>query len=166
MATQSQQPEVSIHDRMIGGLVDGKLCGRRFDIFSASHMWPGEDRFRAEDASCSYCGSFHPDKLIERLEAGTVELGATDKNYKVYLHNAGGEPFKQHYRDCYSQGAKDCKGPAECTHWVTRDTSSSKFYFQHFSSDQMRRFIELMNAGKLKMHGGYGFYRLPFFVKK
>lgn len=38
---------------------------------------------------CSYCGSVHPDDLIERLKAGD-ELGPTDKNYKAYLEYSVG----------------------------------------------------------------------------
>jgi hypothetical protein len=37
------------------------------------------------DETCSFCGSLNPDKLMRLLEAGTVELGPTDKNYKAYV---------------------------------------------------------------------------------
>jgi hypothetical protein len=98
---------------------------------------------------------------MARCESGTVVLGPTDKSYKVYLTNAGGEPFKQSHRDCPK--CSTCKGPGDCAHWVTRETSGAKFYFQHLSKAQMIRFIELLNEGKLKIEGG-GFYVRPFFI--
>jgi hypothetical protein len=112
---------------------------------------------------------------MARLEVGDVLLGSTDKNYKVYVENNGGLPLKQTYRDCpkdkemtgaagnkYMVSTCD-KGPKECTHWVTRDTSSAKFYFQHLSDAQQNRFIELFNEKRIKFSGGYSFYVMPFF---
>lgn len=89
-----------------------------------------------QDSICSYCGSLHPDVLISRLEAGDVELGPTDKSYKVYVKNAGGEQL-----------------PA------------MKFYFDHFSAEQQNRFLELLNACSLKVGFPGHFYVLPFFLK-
>ncbi len=95
-----------------------------------------EDRW-GEDHTCSYCGSFDPGLLMSRLEAGDVELGPTDKSYKVYLKNAGGEEFR---------------------------SGMAKFYFQHLSEEQARRFVELMNEKKLKVGEPGHFYVLPYFV--
>lgn len=114
-----------------------------------------------EDGTCDYCGSWDADDLMARLEAGTVILGPTDKSYKVYLTNAGGAPFKQSARRCPKDAT--CKGPGDCTHYETRETDSAKFYFQHLSEAQMRRFVELLNERKLKIDGG-GFYVRPFFI--
>ena len=111
---------------------------------------------------------------MARLEAGVVQLGSTDKNYKVYVENDGGEQFKQTYRNCPrdeervgTNGNKymvsSCKGPTTCTHWVTREVSETKFYFQHLSAEQQSRFIELYNQKRIKFQGGCGFYVLPFF---
>jgi hypothetical protein len=36
---------------------------------------------------CDYCGSLHQDAFMERLEAGTISISGTDKNYKVYVEN-------------------------------------------------------------------------------
>lgn len=102
---------------------------------------------------------------MQRLEAGDVKLTPTDKNYKVYIRNAGGATFKNTFRDCYSQGVKDCKHD-ECTHLVTRDREETKFYFQHLSDDQKRRFIELLNENKIQLEYPGFFYRLPFFCKR
>lgn len=133
----------------------------------------GIDAYR-DDNTCSYCGSFNPEALMERIEAGTVELGPTDKNYKVYVKNNGGEPFKQTYRQCPPPERKvvdgkeiieRCAGPDTCTHWVTRERDETKFYFQHFTEEQARKFIDLLNEKKL--HIGYPghFYIRPFFIK-
>jgi hypothetical protein len=122
-----------------------------------------KDHYR-EDDTCSYCGSLNPEILMARLEAGDISLGPTDKNYKVYVHNAGGQVFKQTFRDCYSQGVKDCPGPQECTHWVMRDIEQTKFYFQHLSDEQKNRFIELLNERKFRIGYPGHFYVLPFFI--
>lgn len=95
----------------------------------------GDDLWRTQDNTCSYCGSFNPTALMARLEAEDVELGPTDKNYKVYLDAKPGTP------------------PVPL-----------KFYFQHFSEPQKRRFIELLNQKKLHFgHPGY-LYTTPFFI--
>ena len=40
----------------------------------------------------------------------------------------------------------------------------NKFYFQHFTKEHMLKFIDLWNAGSLKLaYPGY-FYVLPFFI--
>lgn len=88
------------------------------------------------DHTCSWCGSLSGDALMARLEAGDVSLTPTDKNYKVYVNNAGGEAFTM---------------------------SCPKFYFQHFTRDQQTRFIELYNAGKIKMGVPGHFYVTPYF---
>lgn len=44
------------------------------------------------------------------------------------------------------------------------DRRESKFYFEHLSEEQRRRFAELLNAGKLNLREPGYFYRLPFFL--
>lgn len=122
----------------------------------------GEMHWR-EDDTCSYCGSLNPDTFMARLEAGDVELSPTDKNYKVYIRNVGGEVFKQTYRKCPVDAT--CTGPDDCTHWVTRERARAKFYFQHLSNDQKTRFVELYNQRKLQFVDDYGFYVLPYFCE-
>lgn len=112
------------------------------------------------DETCSYCGSVHPDVVMERLEAGTVLLGSTSKDYKVYLHSPEGTPlFRQSFRGDGDPGGTD---PSKWV-WTTRETRDAKFYFMHFSEQQMRRFIELYNEKRIKFEGGLGFTRLPYF---
>lgn len=56
---------------------------------------PTEDHWRA-DGTCSYCGSLNPDDFMKMAIDG-VELGPTDKNYKVYVGGSGrGKFYFQH----------------------------------------------------------------------
>lgn len=147
----------------VKGVVMPNNCPRRAESWTGPHL-QGNDVWDEADDTCSYCGSLNPDELLARIEAGTVELIPTDKNYKVYVENDGGEMFKQHYRNCYDVGVKDCPGPAECEHWVVKETSRTKFYFQHFNQDQKRRFVELYNEKRMKLGYPGHFYVKPFFV--
>lgn len=118
------------------------------------------------DDSCSWCGSLHPDIFMARCEAGDVKLGPTDKSYKVYVHNRGGESFRQTFRSDKPKYDENTGGqvfdPSKWV-WETREMQETKFYFQHLSEDQKRRFIELLNAKTLHIdYPGY-FYRAPFF---
>ena len=121
----------------------------------------GEMTWREDDGSCSYCGSVNPDVLMARLEKGDISVIPTDKSYKLYIRNEGGEEFKQSYRKCPRDS--ECTGPDDCTHWVTRDHPQPKFYFQHLSGEQQSRFIELLNEKKIKIGMPGYFYRLPYF---
>lgn len=70
---------------------------------------------------------------MAHVEAGTIVLTPTDKNYKVYVEGAG---------------------------------INTKFYFQHLSTDQKKRFVDCMNeTGKLKLDLPGYFYVLPFFCR-
>lgn len=135
-------------------------CPRRLSDFGP---WPHEaglDDWR-QDGSCSFCGSLHPDIFMSRVDAGTVELGPTDKNYKVYVKNRGGGPFFQTYRTDDATSADPT-----AWRWTTREVAETKFYFYHLSDEQMDRFVALLNGRQL--HVGYPghFYRLPFFLKR
>lgn len=77
---------------------------------------------------------------MERLERADVEVGPTDKSYKVYVRNRGGELFVNRYE--------------------------TKFYFDHFTTVQMQRFVELNNAGMIALGAPGYFYTLPFFVER
>ena len=151
------------------------VCPRRTESsIGLSPQFARDNDYDSSDDSCQYCGALNPDTFMRRLEAGDVRLGSTDKNYKVYVENDGGEPFKQTYRDCprdkemtNAAGNKymksSCEGPVTCTHWVTLATDSTKFYFQHLSEAQQERFTALLNEKRIKFLGNIGFYVLPFF---
>lgn len=110
---------------------DGATLSQLKPPFNGEMVW-------REDRTCSYCGSLDPDVFMARLEAGDVELGPTDKSYKVYIRDLEGKPVG---------------GPA------------GKFYFQHLNAEQQGRFIELYNARKIKMGFPGHFYNLPFFCR-
>jgi hypothetical protein len=84
--------------------------------------------------TCSYCGSMHPDDVIRGMIEHSVELEPTDKNYKVYVKSTG-------------EGGEH-----------------GKFYFQHFSLEQRKEFIRLINAKSVAIAMPGYFYRLPFFM--
>lgn len=141
--------------------MSGHICPRRGEG-PVIPGYPSEDHFR-EDGTCSFCGSLAPDEFMRRVEVGDVELGPTDKSYKVYVENKGGAPFKMTYRQC-PPGAT-CTGPSDCTHWVTVERGEQKFYFQHLSVEQRIRFVELLDTGALKLGYPGRFYALPFFMR-
>jgi hypothetical protein len=172
---------------------------------------------RPDDGTCDFCGSLDPDILMARLEAGDVILVPTDKNYKVYVRNKGGAPFRQSYRTdkmedrvkaaavnvkcmrcahCYGNAADgyadtcakcgrhrdapdltdderhdaiayengDPLDPMRNWKWTTRETDETKFYFEHLSEDQKKRFVELLNEKRLRLDVPGHFYRRPFFI--
>ena len=47
--------------------------------------------------TCSYCGSLHPDDFMRCAEVG-LRLGATDKNYKVYVDAPGKSHAKFYFQ--------------------------------------------------------------------
>lgn len=139
-------------------------CPRRAEN---PHTTVTEFENKPDDGTCDYCGSLMPDEFMRRLEDGDIALGATTKNYKVYVLNNGGEKFRMSYRiDEPSKPGEIMKDPMDQSHWKweTKETDRTKFYFQHLSVDQQNRFIELMNAGSLTFEMGMGFSPLPFFV--
>lgn len=135
-------------------------CPRRAE---SGKNFPGPDFWQGDD-SCSYCGSLSPDILMARIEKGDVELGPTDKSYKVYVKNVGGEKFKMwHTRTCPDVMTCDRK---TCAHWTKDERDQTKFYFQHLSGDQQARLVALYNEKKLKFGEPGGFYVMPFFMRK
>lgn len=122
---------------------------------------------KPDDGTCDFCGSLQPDIFMARLEAGDVELVPTDKSYKVYVRNIGGQPFAQAFRtDEPSKPGEILKDPHDQSHWTweTRELSQAKFYFEHLSEAQMRRFVDLLNQKRLRIGYPGHFYRLPYFV--
>jgi hypothetical protein len=142
--------------------------GRRSDPVCPRRVEQGRDHGSENDEflgdeTCSYCGSISGDYFMRRLEAGDVSLDPTDKNYKVYVRNKEGQPFRQTYRT----DSKPFVGWHSPEHdWVTREIQETKFYFQHLSKDQMIRFVELLNQKKLTIGEPGHFYRMPYFVSQ
>jgi hypothetical protein len=155
---------------------------------------------KPDDGTCDYCGSLEGDLFMRRIEVGNVVLEPTDKNYKVYVKNDGGEPFTMTYRidkmedrrraaalnakllrevvgtnlpahlvaDAQAHERGDELDASDQRHWKweTKVQMQAKFYFQHLSPEQRVRFIELLNAKKLKLDFPGHFYRLPFFIAR
>jgi hypothetical protein len=112
------------------------LCPRAAEngaiLSSLKPPFNGEMVWRDDD-TCSYCGSLNGDILMARIEAGTIFLEGSDKNYKVYIKATdGSEPLK-----------------------------AIKFYFQHLSEEQMKRFVELWNEKCIK----HSLYVMPYFMQ-
>ncbi len=122
-----------------------------------------EDKFHEIDHCCTFCGSLDPDIFMARLEKGDVILTPTDKNYKVYIQNHGGEDFVQRYRTD-DKPFIDHDSPEHT--WVTRPMNEQKFYFPHLSVEQQNRFIELYNQKKISLNVPGYFYVTPYFCKK
>lgn len=77
---------------------------------------------RGDDKCCSYCGSIHPDRVIDLLkELGTSIFGGTTKGYKGYIH-----------RDNVPNAG----------------FGGIKFYTQHFDKLQLEKLNSLLAGGK------------------
>lgn len=126
-------------------------CPRRsFDREKNPDRWGNRDGIPC----CTYCGSIEPDHFMDLIKQGNV-LGPTDKNYKVYLHRPANE-----------EQAKFQDGLLGMPPDVPREgTYIGKFYFPHLSDEQMKEFVDLLNAKSLKVGYPGHFYRLPFFVE-
>ncbi len=120
---------------------------------------PCPGRIDPSDDCCAYCGSLNPETFMARLEKGDVTLCPTNKNYKVYITNAGGEDFKQTY------GEIDPETSEATGKLVTRPIRETKFYFVHLTEEQMQRFVVLSNEGKLRLQYPGLFYKKPFFMR-
>lgn len=157
-------------------------CPRRTGEFGP---WEHEDKLDSysEFGECSFCGSLSPTVFFEAIERGE-KIIPTDKNYKAYIRMTNSEAI-DHYQaqieqhiehekaDGYVESSTDpftlVKG--NCSSAFPNPAAirsyQAKVYFQHFSEDDKKRFVELLNAKKMNVVDG-GFYRLPFFcvVKK
>lgn len=139
---------------------DGKPkfhCARRAEGFRP--LPDLEQDWIREDDTCSYCGSLNPATFMTRLEGGDIQLDPTDKNYKVYVNNRGGESFKMTYRPDPKDGTPSSEWP-----WVTEARDHTKFYFQHLTREQQQRFVDLLNEKRIDFGRSTGFYVRPFFI--
>lgn len=158
----------------------GFLCPQRGEsaVSREERDWWNE---RDGHKACSYCGSLSPDEFFAAVEAG-AEIGPTDKNYKAYVllpnpkegqqveygrssgpaYNRDGKPSKPDLTEeeklagRYDRPLIGAAGP----------TVTAKFYFQHLSDDEKTRFVDLLNAKKMKLAFPGHFYRMPFFCAR
>lgn len=129
-----------------------QTCPRRMQEARPASQQENQDYWERQIGKphCSYCGSLHPDEFMAMAEAG-VEIIPTDKSYKCYLVYDTGTPRK-----------------TETTGHVTVVSGGrhqTKFYYQHLSTAQRARFIELYNSGSMKVGHPGRFYVLPFFCQ-
>lgn len=128
-------------------------CPRRGETLAA--LRTSESDHLHEDGTCSYCGSLDGAAFMERLEAGTIFLSGSDKDYKTYLRTVeGGPPLLQSTRI-----DDDRTGDQTKWVWETKEVNHGKFYYMHLSVEQMQRFIELWNERRIK----HSLYVLPYF---
>lgn len=126
-----------------------QTCGRRFDGYLYSE-WPttapNEDGWRkwsgfagsdtiGKGLWCNYCGSLHPDTLMEKLRAGWI-LGGTDKRYKWYV-------------EAPAAGSDDPDTPG-----VPRGRMVGKFYTVHLPRVHANELLDMFDAGTLR-HSWY-----------
>lgn len=119
-------------------LNDRFVCPRRLeDRQVARHDLPDFWHQRDGRSTCGYCGSLPGPLFMELCRDGTIVVGPTDKNYKAYVSTVSGE----------------------------HEGKFGKFYFQHLAPEDRHEFIELLNAGLIKIDTPGYFYTLPFFMK-
>lgn len=106
-----------------------------------------ENRPDSTGLTCSYCGSLHPDKFFELVEAGWV-VEPTDKSYKVYIARRATRSEVEKSKaifatapDAHDMWQRQFGGYAQTAGRV------SKFYMQHLTDEQQHRFVDLYNAG-------------------
>ena len=97
----------------------------------------GETNRLTPDAFCPTCSYCNSvsPKRLFEIIEAGGEIGPTDKNYKAYVRGGGASKRE------------------------------IKFYFRHFSDEDMTRFIELYNSKKMKIGYPGHFYRAPFFMR-
>ena len=134
-----------------------QTCPRRMTEFGGWERREGIDEWMESPRRegeltpfCSFCGSLNPEKFLE-LVADGWSVGPTDKNYKAYLRQASVNPSDQLI-------ASGEPLPEPIRH------IQSKFYYQHLTSEQQRRFIDLYNGGLMQIGEPGYFYVLPFFM--
>lgn len=88
----------------------GFTCPRRRETGMDSEDSPlvgaGRNKdYWEEDATCSWCGSMRPEDFIAAVRDG-ARVGATDKNYKLYLGVGAGLGVRKMYTPHF-EGAED-----------------------------------------------------------
>ncbi len=134
-------------------LADGRATGANDD------HW-------VDGLTCSYCGSVSPAAFFAAVESG-AEVLPTDKSYKAYIDVADpnvGKPRAHTISTFPSPGSVE-EAPGRHVHYgPTPANRHAKFYFEHLSIDERRRFVDMVNQGKMKIGHPGRFYRPPFFM--
>lgn len=160
----------------------GFLCPRRAETVMTMVSRDGRDWWDQRDGhkACSYCGSLSPEEFFAAVKAGHAVV-PTDKNYKAYVDlpnpqvgqtieigSESGPAFRdgKQTRDDLTDEEKRTGKYRRVIMGKASATISAKFYFQHLSDQERDRFIELLNAKKMKLAMPGHFYVTPFFAKR
>jgi hypothetical protein len=122
---------------------------------------------------CSYCGSMHPDDLMEAVRNGS-EIGPTDKSYKFYVDvpnktpdkpalvgvsnhdgNAGWRPWSELTREekrivKHERGGNAAERKSRFYWFSTRESIHLKFYTGHFGEEAAWEFFRLWRTGEVR----------------
>lgn len=153
------------------------------DSWTTGHGLVGQENV---GASCSFCGSLHPDRFMDLVRDGWI-VGPTDKNYKAYLSRPltdeeaaakrerwmTGDAIARAIRDLGNQDGKtaeqiqvdlDAEWERQAPGWL-HGSQEAKFYYQHLSDTQRDEFVELVNSGRMRFGYPGHLYVLPFFAR-
>lgn len=83
------EKEYSVIDKSEVDALERQSCGRRMNDFGVQSRTEGIDHWKIMpngDKVCSYCGSLHPESVIEKIKKyGFGVIAGTDKSYKWYV---------------------------------------------------------------------------------
>lgn len=137
------------------------ICGRRYDGYRVA-AWPADlaaaqairgwspipDRWRTGRGgligqerigpSCSYCGSLHPDALLDKLTAGWI-LEGSDKAYKWYL----ARPYTDEERAARPEWLRDTETHMHAAHNVPTGETVAKFYTPHLTREHCEQVLAM-----------------------
>ncbi len=156
-------------------------CPRQCEAPMFAHA--GKASFWRHDGTCWHCGSLSPDRFFAAIEEGRA-VGPTDKTYKAYIDLPNEHEGRMSLRSSVAGPVYAGDGvtvradvPTDLTdaelaagRYERRlfapegATKRSKFYFQHFSTIDQMRFIDLLNARKVTIGSPGHFYVRPFFI--
>lgn len=102
------------------------LCKRRTGHLMEDKIDHDEWQDRGGDRCCSFCGSIHPEDVINKIEKhGFGIIGQTDKRYKFYV-------------------GVNCPNPIPKDEWG----GGSKYYRHHDTDEFIKKWNELINKTK------------------
>jgi len=165
-------------------------CPRRTDNLTDRDRWEKGHSLlsQADELSCTYCGSLHPDRFME-LVAAEWPVTPTDKGHKAYI----GKPVtdkekeakrRQWRRDWRAAAFTACRedpsykpSPEEVEAMLDKlwedhgklqimapAAMDFKFYFQHLSTEQQHEFVDRYNSGEMAVGYPGFFYTTPYFA--
>lgn len=98
-------------------------------------QWHGDS---PQPRTCSFCGSIHPDDLLQLLLEGW-ELEPTDKGYKYYVHPKG-------WRENFNKRMSSFTGGPTDIPRFWSPTPPVKSYVMHASEEQIKKLNDALKA--------------------